>query len=88
MEPKAKDIFLTKLIRNGFSIEEKEDLLTLRPRKMEDVAKVIIQEVGANTWQVLRAEGQYAGFGRGKKKVMFENYVNRWAAEAFAQSVP
>ncbi|GAI96821.1 unnamed protein product [marine sediment metagenome] len=60
MEPKAKGEFLKKISINGFSIEEWDNTLTLRPRGAEATAEVIIQEVEPDVWQVVGASGQYA----------------------------
>jgi len=86
MEPKAKGEFLKKISINGFSIEEWDNTLTLRPRGAEATAEVIIQEVEPDVWQVVGASGQYAGFYRGKKRSYFESYINRWALEAVLQA--
>ena len=85
MDPKAKGEFLKKIAINGFSIEERGDMLILRPRGMEAEAGVIIKEVEPDVWKVVGASGRYAGFSRGKKRLYFENYINRWAAEAILQ---
>ena len=86
MDPKAKSQFLKKLAINGFSIEERDDMLILRPRGMEVEAMVIIKEVGPNAWSVVNAAGRYAGFNYGKKRLYFETYINRWAAEAVLET--
>ncbi|HUV51892.1 MAG TPA: hypothetical protein VMW64_02305 [Dehalococcoidia bacterium] len=86
MDPKVKGEFLKKISINGFSIEEGDSTLTLRPRGAETTAGIIIQEVEPNVWQVVGASGQYAGFARGKKRSYFEDYVNRWALEAVLQA--
>ena len=86
MDPKAKGEFLKKISINGFSIEEGDKTLTLRPRGAEATAGIILQEVEPNVWQVVGASGQYAGFYRGKKRSYFEDYINRWAAEAVLQT--
>lgn len=85
MDPKAKGEFLKKIAINGFSIEEKDDMLILRPRGMEAEAEVIIKEVEPNLWKVVGASGNYAGFYRGKKRSYFETYINQWTAEAILQ---
>ena len=82
MDPKAKGEFLKKISINGFSITERDNTLTLRPRGMEATAEIIIQEVEANLWKVAGASGQYAGFYRGRKRSYFETYINQWATEA------
>jgi len=82
VEPKAKGEFLKKISINGFSIEENDNTLTLRPRGAEVTAEIIIQEVEPNVWQVAGASGRYAGFYRGKKRSYFESYINQWAAES------
>ena len=86
MDPKAKGEFLKKLSTNGFSIEEKDNLLFLRPRGAEATAEIIIGEVELNVWKALGASGSYTGFYRGKKRSFFESYINRWALEAIMQS--
>ena len=86
MDPKAKGEFLKKISINGFSIEEKDNLLFLRPRGAEATAEVIIVEAELNVWKVAGAKGAYAAFGRGKKRSFFESYINRWALEAIMQS--
>ena len=86
MDPKAKGEFLKKISINGFSIEEGDSTLTLRPRGAEATAGIILQEVEPNVWQVVGASGQYAGFYRGKKRSYFEDYINRWALEAVLQT--
>ena len=86
MDPKARGEFLKKISINGFSIEEGDNTLILRPRGAEAAAVVIIHEVEPNEWKVVGASGNYVGFGRGKKRSYFESYINRWAAEAVLQS--
>ena len=86
MDPKAKGEFLKKISINGFSIEEKDNLLFLRPRGAEATAEIIIGEVELNVWKALGASGAYAGFYRGKKRPFFESYINRWALEAILQT--
>ena len=88
MEAKARDIFLTKLILNGFAIEELGNLLIMKPRGAEATAEVTIAEALDGTWHVASASGNYVSYARGKKKVMFENYVNGWAAEAVGRAAP
>jgi len=87
MEAKAKGEFLKKIAINGFSIEEKEGVLFLRPRGMEATAQVIIREKEPNVWEVVGASGHYAAFGRKPKRVYFESYINRWALEASLQAL-
>lgn len=82
MEAKARGEFLKKISVNGFSIEDHGDSLTLRPRGMEATAEITIEEKEPNTWVVLAASGNYAGFARGQKKIYFESYLNQWAAAA------
>ena len=86
MDPKAKGEFLKKISINGFSIEEKDNLLFLRPRGAEATAEIIIGEVELNVWKAVGASGSYAGFYRGKKRSYFESYINRWAVEAVLQT--
>ncbi len=86
MDPKAKGGFLKKISVNGFSIEEKDNLLFLRPRGAEATAEIIIGEVELNVWKVVGASGSYAGFYRGKKRSYFESYITRWALEAVLQT--
>ena len=86
MDPKAKGEFLKKLSTNGFSIDEKDKLLVLRPRGAEATAQLIIEEVEPNVWKAVSALGQYAGFARGKKRSYFETYINQWVLEAIMQS--
>ena len=86
MDPKAKGEFLKKLSTNGFSIDEKDKLLVLRPRGAEATAQIIIEEVEPNVWKAVSALGQYAGFARGKKRSYFETYINQWVLEAIMQS--
>ena len=86
MDPKAKGEFLKKISINGFSIEEKDNLLFLRPRGAEATAEIIIGEVEPNVWKVINAVGHYAAFGRGKKRLIFEQYVNEWVAGAVLQT--
>lgn len=86
MEIKARDIFLTKLILNGFAIEDLGRLLTMKPRGAEATAEVTIAEAPDGTWHVTSASGNYVGWARGKKRTIFENYVNRWAAESVARA--
>jgi hypothetical protein len=88
MATEARSKLLQKISINGFAIEEKGNQLTLMPRGTEATAKITIQEVKPGTWKVVSAFGQYASFARGKKKAMFESYVNRWALEAELQAVP
>ena len=86
MDPKAKSEFLKKISINGFSIEEKDNLLILRPRGAEATAEIIIGEVGLNVWKALGASGSFAGFYRGRKRSFFESYINRWAMESILQT--
>jgi len=86
VDPKAKGEFLKKISINGFSIDEKDKLLVLRPRGAEATAQIIIEEVEPNVWKAVSALGQYAGFARGVKRLYFESYINRWATEAVLQS--
>lgn len=86
MDPKAKGEFLKKISINGFSIEERDNLLILRPRGAEATAEVTIEEVETDVWKVVSASGNYAGFARGKKRSYFESYINRWAVEAALQA--
>ena len=86
MDANAKGKFLRKIAINGFSIEEKEDVLILRPRGAEATASVSIREDEEGVWAVVDASGSYGGFRRGKKKGYFETYVNQWAMEALFQS--
>lgn len=86
MDPKARGEFLKKISVNGFSISEDGNTLTLSPRGAEATAEVIIQEVEPNVWKVVGASGSYAAFARGKKRGIFESYINRWALEAFLQT--
>ncbi len=85
MEEKAKGELLKKISTNGFSLEEKEDTLILRPRGMEAQAEITIQEKEPNVWSVVNASGKYAGFARGHKRKYFEDNVNRWVFEALQQ---
>lgn len=86
MDPKAKGEFLKKISVNGFSITEGDNTLTLRPRGSEATAEIIIEEVELNVWKVVGATGAYAGFYRGKKRSIFEGYINQWAGEAVLQA--
>ena len=86
MDPKAKGEFLKKISINGFSIEEKDNLLILRPRGAEATAEIIIEEVEPNVWKVVGAGGNYAGFYRGKKRSYFETYITGWVTEAILQT--
>jgi len=86
MEAKAKSEFLKKISINGFSIEEKEEVLILRPRGMEPTAGLIIREKEPNVWEVTGASGRYAAFARRPKREYFESYINRWALEASLQA--
>jgi hypothetical protein len=86
VDPKAKSEFLKKISINGFSIEEKDNLLFLHPRGAEATAEIIIGEVELNVWKALGASGAYSGFYRGRKRSFFESYINRWATEAIMQS--
>lgn len=86
MEAKAKGEFLKKIAIKGFSIEEKEEVLILRPRGMEATAQVIIREKEPNVWEVVGASGHYVAFGRKPKRKYFEDYINRWALEASLQA--
>ncbi len=82
MEAKARSEFLKKISINGFSIEDHDDVLVLRPRGMETEAAVAIKEVEPNRWIVTEASGTYAGFARGKKRMQFETYISQWVGEA------
>lgn len=86
MDPKAKGEFLKKISINGFSITEGDKTLTLCPRGAETTDEITIQEVEPNAWKVVSAKGQYAAFGRGKKRSFFESYINRWSLEAILQT--
>ena len=86
MQPEAKGIFLRKIVTNGFSIEEKENKLILRPRGGDVITSVTIEEAEPNVWKVVEATAAYAGFARGKKRSYFETYLNQWAAEATLQA--
>ncbi len=86
MDPKAKGEFLKKISINGFSIEERDSLLILRPRGAEATAEIAIEEVKSDIWRVTGAAGHYAGFARGKKRSYFETYINQWVAEAVLQT--
>jgi len=86
MEAKAKELFLRKIVINGFSVQEEANRLTLRPRGAEATAEVTIEEVVANEWRVKSASGRYAGFARGKKRSYFETYLNQWVTEALLQA--
>lgn len=89
VDPKAKGEFLKKISINGFSIEEKDNLLILRPRGAEAMAEIAIEEAEPNIWSVVVASGRYTAFGRKPKRTYFESYINRWALEAVAlQPVP
>ena len=85
MNPKAKSEFLKKISTNGFSITEEGNTLTLSPRGAEATAEVTIQEVEPNVWKVAGGAGAYAAFGRGKKRLIFEQYINEWVAGAVLQ---
>ena len=82
MDPKAKGEFLKKLSINGFSIEERDNTLILRPRGAEATAVITIDEVEPGVWRVKDSAGHYAGFARGKKRAYFEAYINQWATES------
>lgn len=86
MDPKAKGEFLKKISISGFSIEEKEKQLILRPRGAEAIAEITIEEVKPNTWIVMSASGRYAGFGRGKKRLYFESYIKQWVTESILRT--
>ncbi len=86
MDPKAKGEFLKKISINGFSIEEKDNLLILHPRGAEATAAIIIEEKEPNVWVVAGATGGYAGFYRGKKRSYFESYITQWATEAILRT--
>ncbi len=86
MDPKAKGEFLKKISINGFSIEEKDNLLILRPRGSREIAEIIIGEVEPNVWKVAGVAGAYATFGRGKKRLIFESYINQWVTGAILQT--
>ncbi|GAI59783.1 unnamed protein product [marine sediment metagenome] len=86
MDPKAKGEFLKKISINGFSIEERDNTLTLRPRGAEATAEITIEEVEPDVWRATGAAGRYAGFSRGKKRSYFETYINGWATEAVLQA--
>ena len=86
MYPKAKGEFLKKISINGFSIEEKDNLLILRPRGAEATAVITIEEVEPNVWKVVSAAGSYATFARGRKRLIFESYITQWAVAAVLQT--
>lgn len=86
VEPKVKGEFLKKISVNGFSIEERGDELTLRPRGMESTAEITIREVAPDDWKVKSASGHYAGFARGQKRKYFEQYINQWTLEALLRA--
>ena len=86
MEAKAKELFLRKIVINGFSIQEEANRLTLRPRGAEATAEITLEEVEVNVWRVKSASGRYAGFARGSKRSYFEAYLNQWVSEAQLQA--
>lgn len=86
MNPKARGEFLKKIVINGFSIEEMGSQLILHPRGAEATAQVIIDEVKPDTWVVMSAAGNYAGFSRGKKRLYFESYIKQWVAESILRA--
>lgn len=86
MDPKAKGEFLKKLATNGFSIEERDNQLTLRPRGMEGTAQITIEEVEPNEWEVIGAAGTYIRFAKGEGRKKFEMYIKKWATEAVLQA--
>ena len=86
VDPKAKGAFLKKLAVNGFSIYERDNQLTLRPRGTEEIAEITIQEVKPDVWKVISASGHYVGFARGKKRLYFEAYIKKWATEAVLET--
>ena len=86
MDPKAKGEFLKKISISGFSIEEKENQLILRPRGAEATAEITIEEVKPDTWVVMSAVGRYAAYGRGRKRLIFENYIKEWVIESILRA--
>ena len=86
MDPKARGEFLKKLSINGFSITEVGNQLVLSPRGAEATAEITIEEVKPNTWVVMSGSGRYAAFARGKKRLIFENYIKEWAVAAVLQT--
>jgi hypothetical protein len=86
VEPKAKGEFLKKISINGFSLQETGNRLILRPRGAEATAQIVIEEVKPNTWIVMSAAGDYAGYGRGKKRLVFEHYIEEWVTESLLQT--
>ena len=87
VDPKAKGNFLRKIVTQGFSIVERENQLTLRPRGLEETAEITIEEVEPDVWKVVHARGQYVGFARGKKREFFEAYIKRWATQAALEAL-
>ncbi len=81
----ARENFLKKAAINGFSIEDKGDLITLRPRGIESQAEITIKDDPGNGYRVVDANGKFAGFARGHKRKYFEDNVNRWVLEALQQ---
>lgn len=86
MEEKVRQIFLTKISLNGFSIEDKGNTLVLTLRGATEQAEVIIQEQDTN-WKVISASGIYARFARGKNKSIFEGYISIWATQSQAEAL-
>ena len=86
MEPAARSVFLKKISINGFSIEEGDSHLILRPRGAEATAGVTIEEKEPNIWRVAKAAGAYAKFAVRPKRGYFETYLNQWAAESRLQA--
>lgn len=84
---KARETFMKKAAINGFSIEDKGNLITLRPRGSESQAEITIEDDPGNGYRVVRANGKFAAFSRGYKRKYFEDNVNRWVVEAL-QHVP
>lgn len=86
MEAKARGEFLKKISVNGFSIEEKGKQLILRPRGALATAEITIEEVKSDTWIVMSAAGRYAAYGRGRKRLIFENYIKQWVTESILRA--
>ena len=61
MEPKARQLFLTKLVTQGFSIDDQGGTLFLRPRGAESEAELVIQEVATDLYEEIVPELR-AGF--------------------------
>lgn len=82
MEEKARQRFMLKLYNQGFLIEDRMDVLILRPRGYAAPAELTIREALTGEWEVTAASGAYASYVRGFHRRWFEGLINSLAFQA------